>query len=106
MARALSIAPFKIMGVTSYSVFIIHPFFMMANFPVIGNLVAAASNPRQDLFAVYIPAPSWSLPFVFLPAVWFWGFVCFLLIERPGMRLGKRVLKPTEKRSIQASPAE
>jgi hypothetical protein len=94
------------MGVTSYSVFIIHPFFMMANFPAIRNLVAAASNPPQDLFAAYTPAPSWSLPFVFLPAVWFWGFVCFLLIERPGMHLGKRVLKLSAKQSTQASPAE
>jgi peptidoglycan/LPS O-acetylase OafA/YrhL len=106
IARTLSIAPFKIMGVTSYSVFIIHPYFMMANFPTIGNLVASASSPRHDLFAAYIAAPSWSLPFVFLPGVWFWGFVCFLSIERPGMRLGKRVLKLTEKQSFKVSPAE
>ena len=47
MGRALSIAPFKMMGVTSYSVFIIHPFFMMASFPAIGNLVAAAADPPR-----------------------------------------------------------
>ena len=88
IGKVLNVAPLKIMGVTSYSVFIIHPYFMIANFPLIGNLAASAQHPPAAFASLEI-MPSWYLPMVILPRTWFWGLVCFLLVERPGMQLGK-----------------
>ncbi len=90
VARALDLAPLRLLGAMSYSVYIIHPFFILANFPEIG-IFSNARNLTEHFRA--LPAmPAWYLPLVFLPGIFFWGLVSFLLVERPGIRLGKRLL--------------
>jgi hypothetical protein len=36
--------------------------------------------------------PAWYLPLLFFPGVLFWGLVSFLLVERPGIMLGQRLV--------------
>ena len=90
VARALDLAPLRLLGAMSYSVYIIHPFFILANFPEMGTF----SHAKQltEHFKALPAMPAWYLPLVFLPGIFFWGLMSFLLVERPGIRLGKRLI--------------
>jgi len=75
--------PFRVLGVTSYSLFLFHFFFLNVNFPQlqfkqIGNV--------QPFFETYPVMPAWVLPFVFIPGVIIWGMLAYLLIERPFLK--------------------
>jgi peptidoglycan/LPS O-acetylase OafA/YrhL len=87
IGKALDLAPLRLLGAISYSVFIVHPFFILANFPELGVF----SNFRNltEHFKALPAMPAWYLPFVFLPGALWWGLVSFVLVERPGIRFGK-----------------
>jgi peptidoglycan/LPS O-acetylase OafA/YrhL len=85
--------------VVSYSLFIIHPFYILANFPQLGVLIGSTAKQALKGTAVM---PWWYLPTIFLPGVFTWAIVSFLLLERPGMQLGKLLISRT--RGVAASP--
>jgi peptidoglycan/LPS O-acetylase OafA/YrhL len=92
LGKILNIAPLRFIGVISYSVYITHFFYILANFPEL-KLFTLAGKPVMYAHFQTLPAyPDWFLPFVFFPGVMFWGAVSFLLVERPGMRLGRAVI--------------
>lgn len=86
--RILDILPLRILGVISYSVYIIHPFFILANFPEIGVIGREVDHTKLETMALMT---SWYLPLVFLPGILFWGVVSFLLVERPGINFGQKL---------------
>lgn len=85
----LDFLPLRILGVISYSVYITQFFYIQANFPVITLFSQAGTQEMYRHFLTVQSFPAWYMPFVFFPGLLFWGGVSFILVERPGMRLGK-----------------
>ena len=98
--RWLDILPLRMLGIISYSVYIIHPFFIIANFPEIG--VIARPFDRAPFQSMTLMS-SWYLPLVFLPGILFWGVASYLLVERPGMNLGYRLTSQIRRASVVAA---
>jgi len=99
IGRALNVAPLRMIGVISYSVYLTHFFYIKANFPEIGLFTKLGTQPMYDQFSRLPMYSQWYLPLVFFPGVFFWGAVSFLLIERPGMLLGKYLLNNRAQRT-------
>jgi peptidoglycan/LPS O-acetylase OafA/YrhL len=102
----LNVAPLRILGVISYSVYITHFFYIRANFPEINLFTQAGTDSLYEHFKTVAPFPGWYLPLVFFPGVLFWGAVSFLLVERPGIILGRLILKrskPDHRQADQSS---
>jgi peptidoglycan/LPS O-acetylase OafA/YrhL len=91
----LNILPLRLLGVISYSVYITHFFYIRANFPEIALFSQAGTDPLYQHFKTLAPFPAWYLPLVFFPGVLFWGAASFVLVERPGILLGRFILKRT-----------
>ncbi len=85
----LNFLPFRILGVISYSVYITHFFYIRANFPEMKLFTQAGTPALYEHFRQLVSFPGWYLPLVFFPGALFWGAISFLLVERPGMKLGK-----------------
>lgn len=105
VGTVLNVLPFRFLGVISYSVYIIHFFYIRANFPEIVLFSQAGSDPLYQHFKTIAPYPAWYLPLVFFPGVLFWGAVSFLLVERPGILLGRMIVKRV-KPEPKAQPVE
>jgi peptidoglycan/LPS O-acetylase OafA/YrhL len=104
----LNVLPLRLLGVISYSVYIIHFFYIRANFPEISLFSQAGTDPLYQHFKAMVPYPAWYLPLVFFPGVLFWGACSFLLVERPGILLGRLILKQAKaklKPELKAQPA-
>jgi peptidoglycan/LPS O-acetylase OafA/YrhL len=99
IGAALNVPPLRILGVISYSVYITHFFYIRANFPEIALFTQAGTAPLYQHFQQIAPFPAWYLPLVFFPGVLFWGAISFLLIERPGIILGRLILKRSHERT-------
>jgi len=93
MAAALNVLPLRLLGVISYSVYIVHFFYIYANFPELGSFTQAGTQPMFRHFQSLPQMPAWYLPVLFFPGIFFWSVVAFLLVERPGIQLGKRIVE-------------
>lgn len=80
IAAALSVKPLRVLGAVSYSLFLLHPFFILAVFPAFRFDQASQ---LQNLVDPALRAPAWYAPFVMLPGAIAWAMVCFVCIERP-----------------------
>lgn len=80
VAALMSIKPLRVLGAVSYSLFLIHPFFILAVFP---KFSFATAGQVQNLIAPVVYAPAWFAPFVMFPGALAWAIICFVLIERP-----------------------
>ena len=89
IGRLLSWPPLQMLGVISYSVYITHFFYIKANFPEIEFFTRLGTQEMTDVFRTHPQFAALYLPLVFFPGALFWGAVSFLLVERPGMMLGK-----------------
>lgn len=98
-AKALNMLPLRFLGVISYSVYIIQFFYIKANFPIINLFTELGNDPMYQKFKQFPVMPGWYLPLIFLPGLLFWGSMCFLLIERPGIRFGQALIKRQKFRS-------
>jgi peptidoglycan/LPS O-acetylase OafA/YrhL len=98
LARVFGSGPLRIMGVISYSAFLLHDFIIVADLPLsfdgMGRIHGMWGPAMQEL----PPAPAWFVPLVILPAVFFWATVSFLLIERPFL-----LMRPKQEKSINES---
>lgn len=79
--RLLSFRPFRILGIVSYSLFVLHPFYLYANFHPLGLV---AQNLTQDSFTSTSP----TMPFayfvlIFIPGMIFIAMLGYIFIERP-----------------------
>jgi peptidoglycan/LPS O-acetylase OafA/YrhL len=88
VSALLDVLPFRMLGAISYSVFLMHPFYILMNFP---EFVLRKVGQQVELWKTYEALPAWYLPFVFLPGVLIWSMITFLLIERPALKYGMRL---------------
>jgi peptidoglycan/LPS O-acetylase OafA/YrhL len=95
IGKMLNIWPLRLLGVISYSVYITHFFYIRANFPEITLFSQAGTDALYQHFKTLAPFPAWYLPLVFFPGVLFWGAASFVLVERPGVLLGRFILART-----------
>ena len=96
----LNVLPLRLLGTISYSVYIIHPFFLIATFPEINNYRVA---PNYEFFKTQPMMPAWYLPLFIIPGILTWGAISFLLFEKPGMRLGKVLTDKIRRTSAQSA---
>lgn len=85
--RLLDVFPIRFIGVVSYSIFIVHPFYLMVNFP---ELVLRKVGTQTEYFKTLEALPDWYLPVLFVPGIFAWAAVTFLLIEKPALVAGSR----------------
>lgn len=90
--RVLSILPLQMLGVISYSVYLIQFFYIYASFPEIDLFVRAGSQDLYQHFSTMPPYSTWVLPLLFFPGCLAWGCLLYLLIERPGMIFGRKLV--------------
>ena len=81
--------PLRLLGLISYSVYLIHLFYILANFPQIGLFTRAGTTPSYEQMRLLPQMPVWYLPLVFFPGALMWGVVSYVLVERPGIRAGR-----------------
>jgi peptidoglycan/LPS O-acetylase OafA/YrhL len=89
LSRWLNILPLRMIGAISFSVFITHRFLIHYVFP--NTLTISDNTQRFAVNGAVSPLGWWYLPLLFIPAALFVGLVCFLLVERPGVLLGRRL---------------
>jgi peptidoglycan/LPS O-acetylase OafA/YrhL len=92
LGRVLSWLPLQMLGVISYSVYITHFFYIKANFPEITLFTVLGTQEMYKLFSTQHQFAALYLPLVFFPGALFWGAVSFLLVERPGIMLGRYIV--------------
>ena len=92
LSRALNVLPLRLLGVISYSLYVVHFFYILANFPKIGLFTDAGTTPMYEYMKAQPQMAWWYMPFVFFPGVLLWSLVSFLLIERPGIQYGARLI--------------
>ena len=78
----------------SYSLYITHFLYILANFPEIGLFGHAGQPDMYSHFQAMPPMPGWYMPLLFFPGAMFWALVSFLLVERPGIKLGRWLANP------------
>ncbi len=88
LSKWLDVLPLRILGSISYSVYIVHFFYILANFPVIGRFTQAGTQGMYEIMKAQPQLPWWYLPFLFFPGVLVWAMVSYVLIEKPGMQMG------------------
>lgn len=87
--RILNVFAFRFIGVVSYSIFIVHPFYLLVNFP---ELVLRKVGTQTEYFKTLEAMPNWYLPFVFVPGIFAWAAVTFLVIEKPALVAGSNLI--------------
>lgn len=101
VASWLNVYPLRFTGIVSYSVFLIHPFYLLANFPALKFFKPVPT----ELWKTFPVMPSWYFALVYVPGVLVWAAVAFLLVERPALEFGKRWLSKRRKsQSVSATP--
>lgn len=80
VATVMSVKPLRVLGAVSYSLFLLHPFFILAVFPKFNFAMAGRV---QKLIEPMVYAPPWYAPAIMFPGALAWAIVCFLLVERP-----------------------
>lgn len=108
LGQALDVYPLRLLGLVSYSLYILHPFYIMLTFPGMQGWV---QNP--PFFEQFGSMPAWYLPFVYLPGVVFWAVVAYFVVEKRGIEYGKRLARrrspamvPTETSEVLAARDE
>jgi peptidoglycan/LPS O-acetylase OafA/YrhL len=100
--KIADIPPLRLIGNSSYSLYIIHFFYILANFPELQRFANAGTPPMYEHFKTLTAMPWWYLPFVFFPGCITWAVASYVLVERPGIQLGARILK--QRRALSALP--
>lgn len=83
--------PCRFLGTISYSIYLVHLPYLLCILPSLGllRIVHVPCEQAVAIGSVY----AWYLPLVFLPGVLFWSFVAYMFVERPGILLGRYLLK-------------
>lgn len=99
ISSVISVMPLRLLGSISYSVYVVHFFYIAANFPQLGILRQWGRSAGDKMFDSTAQMPWWYLPFVFFPGILFWGAVSYLVVERPGIEFGSRLARNAGSRS-------
>ncbi len=90
LGKIMDVFPLRFLGVISYSVYLTHMIYLLAILPSL-SLLRTVNVPCAQALEIGV-LPKWFLPLVFLPGVLFWSFVSYVLVERPGIMLGRLLL--------------
>ncbi|OQA34728.1 MAG: Acyltransferase family protein [Betaproteobacteria bacterium ADurb.Bin341] len=93
ISRALNILPLRLIGVISYSVYITQFVYIGINFSEINLFTQIGTVAIKPHLTNLTTMPKWYLPLVFFPGILFWGAVSFLLVEKPALRFGQRLIQ-------------
>lgn len=88
--RILNLFPLRFIGVVSYSVFIVHPFYLMVNFP---DLILRRVGAQTELWRTHEAMADWYMPLLFAPGIFAWAAITFVLIERPALIAGSSAIQ-------------
>jgi peptidoglycan/LPS O-acetylase OafA/YrhL len=102
VGKTLDVFPLKMLGMVSYSLYVIHPFVLRLTFPQMGNLVTARDYSQFPALATIGPA---GFAFVVIPSILFWSAVCFVAVERPGLQFGNYLVARRRRQSITINAA-
>jgi peptidoglycan/LPS O-acetylase OafA/YrhL len=89
--------PLRLIGNSSYSLYITHFFYILANFPELQRFANAGTPPMYEHLKTLPVMAWWYLPFVFFPGCFTWAIVSYVLVERPGIELGRWILDRKKK---------
>jgi len=100
LSKALDVLPLRLLGLISYSLYVTHFFYILANFPELGLFTHAGTPPMYAHFQTLPLMAWWYLPLIFFPGCLTWALISFLLVERPGIQLGRRLLGRRSERTV------
>ena len=85
--------PLRILGIISYSLYLIHPFYLIINFPELSATKNIGTGFFYEIFKQQEALPNWYFFFLFVPGVFVWAFLSYLIIEQPFLQMGKNIVK-------------
>ena len=91
ISTIVAIWPLRFLGTISYSIYLVHPFYLLAAFPPLRFV--GVGQPQEFLAPIGV-APAWYGFFVFFPGILLWSSITYLLIERPAQTLGWKKQQP------------
>lgn len=89
LSSLLEIMPFRVLGIISYSIFLLHPVYIMLNFPELKATHLAGT--LYEIFKNQEALPTWFFFGIFIPGFIFWASLSYILIEHTFLKLGKRI---------------
>jgi len=90
VARLLSIKPLLLLGLISYSLYLLHPIYLMLNFPELQDTLHFGGKVLSQQFAMQQPLPNWYFWGVLMVGLIPWATLSYLFIERPFFRLNPK----------------
>jgi peptidoglycan/LPS O-acetylase OafA/YrhL len=91
VSRVVGVYPLRFLGTVSYSVFLVHPLYILAAFP---HLRLATAGQVQPFIVALGQSPWWFGFFAFAPGVLLWAAVTYLVVERPFLMMRPRQIRP------------
>lgn len=88
LGKGLDVYPLRLLGLVSYSLYVTHPIYILANFPGMQGF-----SQNVEFFGTFERMPWWYLPIIFVPGAIFWAIVSYVLIEKPGISVGSYLSK-------------
>ena len=82
----LDLYPFRFLGVTSYSIFVIHPFYIYMCYP---PLELQQISLQTEIWKTWPVMPTWFFLLLYAPGLLFWSTLSFLAIEKPALQFGR-----------------
>jgi peptidoglycan/LPS O-acetylase OafA/YrhL len=98
VSRIAGVWPLRVVGTISYSLFLIHPFYLLVNFP---QLMLVGGVHPQPSFAPLGVAPWWYGFFLFFPGMLLWAAASYIAIERPFQMMRPQRAKPRQEGAAQ-----
>lgn len=89
VGKVLDVFPLRMLGAVSYSLYVIHPFVLNLTFPQTGILIAPRDYSRFVSQGTIGPL---GFALVLIPSILFWAAICFVGVERPGIRFGATIV--------------
>jgi peptidoglycan/LPS O-acetylase OafA/YrhL len=87
VARLLSIKPLLLLGLISYSLYLLHPIYLMLNFSELQNTIQFRGKVLSQQFSMQQPLPNWYFWGVLMVGLIPWATLSYLFIERPFLRI-------------------
>jgi len=95
VASILNFKPFRVLGLISYSVYLLHPIYLMLNFPEIQNIAHIGSLVLIEQFETQQTLPNGYFWGIFVVGLIPWAMVSYWLIEQPFLK--RKADKPRER---------
>jgi peptidoglycan/LPS O-acetylase OafA/YrhL len=92
IGKWMDIAPLRILGAISYSVFLMHPLYIAINFT---DVTFDTIGKKYEFWQTFPQMPAWYLPFVFFPGILLWASIMFVAVEKPCIAWGRKRRSPS-----------